>query len=111
MTNNNILDIGSRVEPFFDDWLISKTDGIKLQLHHPVPREIVLEFDSPWEGSSSYFVSVFRDKNVCRMYYRGAKENFETTPQRQTKEVSNVCYAESSDGIHWKRPNLGLCKI
>ena len=89
MSNNKILDIGSRLEPFFDDWLISKADGIKLQLHHPIPREIVLEFDSPWEGSSSSFASVFRDKDVCRMYYRRAAEhlqkNSSKTDQRRFK--------------------------
>ena len=40
MANNKILDIGSRIEPFFDDWLISNSDGIKLQLHHPIPQEV-----------------------------------------------------------------------
>jgi len=111
MANNKILDIGSRIEPFFDDWLISNSDGIKLQLHHPIPQEIVLDFDSPWEGPSSSFASVFRDKDLYRMYYRGAADHYETTPEKQTKDVSNVCYAESSDGIHWTRPDLGLCEF
>lgn len=44
------IDIGSRLEPIVDDYLIERLDGASLRLHQPTPREIVLKFDRPWEG-------------------------------------------------------------
>ena len=47
-------DIGSRRELFVDDALIERLEGgAELRLHHPVPQEIVLEHDEPWEGTGS----------------------------------------------------------
>jgi hypothetical protein len=43
-----VLDIGSRLEPFFDDWLIERMANASLRLHPPTPREVVLSFDAPW---------------------------------------------------------------
>ena len=44
------IDIGSRLELMVDDHLIESMDGVRLELHHPVPREVVLIHDAPWEG-------------------------------------------------------------
>ncbi|MFA7003148.1 MAG: hypothetical protein WC429_03845, partial [Verrucomicrobiia bacterium] len=46
------LDIGSRRELFVDDALVEKLTGkAELRLHHPVPQEIAIVHDAPWEGS------------------------------------------------------------
>ena len=47
-----VYDIGSRLEPFVDDWLIEKMDGVQLQLHHPTPGEVAIVFDKSWEGNT-----------------------------------------------------------
>ncbi|GIS61898.1 MAG: hypothetical protein CM1200mP2_41230 [Planctomycetaceae bacterium] len=52
-------------------------------------------------------MKVFRDGDLYRMYYRGSdviytKDGF-STPRPEV-----ACYAESPDGIHWTRPDLGL---
>ena len=91
------VDIGKRVEPFVDDWLIEEMDGVKLELHHPAPREIALRFDAPWEGATSYYPSVVKDDRY-RLYYRASGYT--------TRQV--MCYAESDDGINWNRPSLGI---
>ena len=55
-------DIGSRRELFVDDALIQRMDGgAQLRLHSPVPREVVLVRDAPWEGAGSGYTSVFHD--------------------------------------------------
>jgi hypothetical protein len=51
-------DIGSNLQLFVDDWLIAKMEGLSLQLHHPIPEEIVITFDKPWEGNTSAYVTV-----------------------------------------------------
>ncbi|MFQ6096616.1 MAG: hypothetical protein ACE5O2_02740 [Armatimonadota bacterium] len=99
-----VRDIGSRLEPFVDDWLIESMDGAQLRLHHPVPREVVFTFDRPWEGNVCAYVTVFKDGDKFRMYYRGAHYDWET--KKTTHQLT--CYAESEDGVHWTRPELNL---
>src|SRR5262245_37853054 len=97
--------IGSRIEMFVDDWLIdtNRTRGsVSLQLQTPVRREVVLVTDKPWEGPDSAYYTVFQDGPLVRLYYRGLVPGGD----RSTEQVT--CYAESSDGIHFTRTNLGL---
>ena len=103
---DEVRDIGSRLELFVDDYLIESIEGVALQLHRPVPREVVLQFNRPWEGNNSFFVSVFRDRDVYRMYYRASRMSggeFQAGPRH-----TFTCYVESTDGITWHRPDLGL---
>jgi hypothetical protein len=111
--NNNQLQtiqrIGSRLELFADNYLIDKLEGnAELSLHHPEPREIVIVHDKPWEGSGSGYHSIFRDGDKYRMYYKSWQ--LSVTPENVKTDDHPLfcCYAESSDGIHWTRPNLGL---
>jgi hypothetical protein len=91
--------IGSRLELFVDECLIGAMRGASLRLHPPEPREKILDFDKPWEGSSSAYVTVFKDGERYRMYYRGS-------PGSGESQVT--CYAESSDGVRWAKPSLGI---
>jgi hypothetical protein len=100
-----VRDIGSNLQLFVDDWLIAKMEGLSLQLHHPIPEEIVITFDKPWEGNSSAYVTVFEDDGIFRMYYRGSAHDPKTY---EAKHPEFTCYAESKDGIHWVKPELGL---
>ena len=46
------IDLGSRLEPLVDRFLIrSLVGGARLQLHKPQRREVVLVHDAPWEGN------------------------------------------------------------
>lgn len=107
------IDLGSRRELFADDFLIERLGGgASVRLHHPEPREIVLVLDAPWEGSgSSGYHSVFRDGNVYRMYYKGWHIAFDLERKKIRPASSTVCYAESTDGIHWRKPSLGLIEF
>jgi len=105
---NQPVEIGSRLELFVDDYLIgSLSGGAARRLHHPIPREVAVVNDAPWEGNGCGYVTVFRDGDIYRMYYRGVDVIYTrdgyTEPHRQV-----YCYAESTDGIHWTKPNLGL---
>jgi len=100
--------IGSRLELFVDDYLIDRmTGGATLQLHHPTPKEIVLVHDDVWEGSGSCFYDVFRDGDIFKLYYIGYQLTNEDGSQMTSRGIC-ACYAESTDGIHWQKPNLGL---
>jgi len=103
------LDIGSRLELFVDRFLIDRMEGdAKLQLHKPVPQEVVLVTDKSWEGNTSAYYTVFQDGDRYRMYYRGS--HFDERARRSAhREVA--CYAESRDGVHWTKPELGLLEF
>jgi hypothetical protein len=103
----NPLNIGSRRELFVDPYLIERFDGASLRLHPPQPQEIALSCDAPWEGLAPGYPTVFQDGSCFRMYYRmmpaGGSEDDD--PRQMTG------YAESRDGIHWKKPVLGLFEV
>ena len=103
------IDIGSRRELFVDDYLIDRLAGATLTMHRPTPQDVALRFDRPWEGNSCNFLTVFRDGDMYRMYYRGAHVDHAQGSVTGRHEV--VCYAESSDGISWERPSLGLIEF
>lgn len=95
------VDIGSRLEMFVDDYLISGIDGAAAPyLHKPVPREVVFVTDMPWEGDICSYYTIFKDGDMYRMYYRGSHSD--------APRVEVTCYAYSHDGINWIRPKLGL---
>lgn len=98
--------VGSRLEPFVDDHLIDRLVGsARLEVQQPEPKELVFTADKPWEGNTSAYYTLFQDGDRYRMYYRGAHFD-ESTKKEAHREVT--CYAESRDGIHWNRPELGL---
>lgn len=101
------IDIGSRRELFVDHHLIENLDGARLELRHPTPREVAVSHDKPWEGNGTGYHSIFKDGDRYRMYY--CTYHFEVEPKRlQTVKRSFLCYAESDDGVHWRKPELGL---
>ena len=100
-----VLNIGSQRELFIDSVLVEKLTGeAELRLHHPERREIALVHDAPWEGSGCGYHTVFKDGDIYRMYYKAWQIDLDG-------DVSNpvvICYAESEDGVHWCKPELGL---
>ena len=102
------IDIGNRRELLVDDHLIeSMAGGTVLKLHHPTTQEIAITHDAPWEGSGCGYHSIFKDGDKYRMYYKAwqlsVKEN-----KLKVGDANFTCYAESTNGITWTKPNLGL---
>ncbi len=104
------INIGSRRELFVDDLLIEKLSGkAEQRLHHPQPQEIAITHDMPWEGSGSGYHSIFKDGDKYRMYYKSWQLTVTAPGKVNTGEHPLfTCYAESDDGIHWRKPELGL---
>lgn len=110
--DERVTEIGSRRELFVDSAIIAELKGgATRRLHHPQPAEIALEHDEPWEGSGSGYHSIFPDGDKYRMYYKAW--NLEATPGRviSNRHPLFCCYAESQDGIHWQKPDLGLVEF
>lgn len=100
------INIGSRRELFVDDFLIDTLSGdAKQVVQQPTPQEVVLTTDKPWEGNTCAYYTIFQDGEKYRIYYRGSHYNTQT---RKPTHPEVTCYAESTDGIHWTKPELGL---
>ncbi len=109
---SSMPDVGSRRELFVDNYLVGQLAGeARLELHHPTPREIALVHDAPWEGTGSGYHSVFRDGDRYRMYYKAWHLDVQQGKLGTGRHPLYCCYAESDDGIHWRKPNLGLHEI
>lgn len=106
----NVVDIGTRRELFVDDFMIDKLSGkAELRLHHPELQDVAIVHDEPWEGNTCGYHSVFADGNLFRMYYRGSQITLSTDKTAELEaHPFYYCYAESDDGIHWRKPDLGL---
>ncbi|MCA9432156.1 MAG: hypothetical protein KC940_16720 [Candidatus Omnitrophica bacterium] len=102
----DVWDIGSRLSLFVDGKIVEEMDGTRLQLHHPIPAEDVIRFDNPWEGKYVGYVTIIYDGHLYRMYYRGMPEAGQDGSIGET-----TCYAESLDGVHWVKPNLGIHEV
>jgi len=98
--------ISNRRELFVDSYLIASLDGAQRTLHHPTACDIAIVHDEPWEGAGCGYHSVITDGDLYRMYYRGSALGVKDGALQLGKEV--YCYAESHDGIHWEKPNVGL---
>jgi hypothetical protein len=96
-----VRQLGSGLGLFFDDWLIESMNGTSLKLHSPTPRGVVFEFDQPWEGGQSAYVTILQEGKQYRMYYRGGGD--------LGRECT--CVAFSEDAVHWTRPRLGLIEF
>lgn len=109
-----IVNIGSHREVFWDDYIIDteQTTAVK-KMHHPIRRECVMKFDELWEGDCCYFICMLHDNNKYRMYYKaGCSPTLRSTPPPElSKQKIRICYAESSDGINWHKPALGICEF
>ncbi|MCH2298904.1 MAG: hypothetical protein MK441_13515, partial [SAR324 cluster bacterium] len=103
--DSTAVDIADRRELFVDQYLVQALEGEARQiLHHPVPREVVLVSDRPWEGNGLNYVTVFQDGDLYKMYYRGGDYDRGVTSLHEQV----YCLAISKDGVKWERPNLGL---
>jgi hypothetical protein len=99
------VDLGQRWELLVDDFLIASARGAALTLNQPRRAEIVLVLDAAWEGPTSAYFTVLKDGDMIRLYYRGSVDGSDHSDNQVT------CVAESRDGIHFTRPELGIIEV
>ncbi len=107
---DEIINIGSRREVFWDDTMLNtERTRTETRMHEPIKRECVVRFDDDWGGDGCNYISVIQDGDTYRMYV-----NVHRTPEHPDREnwkESVELYMESKDGIHWEKPNLGICNF
>lgn len=122
-----------------DDAGMAETEGITFRIHPPRAEGIVLAPEREWEAYQVTPLSVLEDGGIYKLWYTaischpGVSHPLACPRCRQQnpgskvvctvcgwplldidylhEEMIGVCYAESTDGIHWERPDLGLVEF
>ena len=109
----DVLDIGSRKQLFLDERLIESSRGVRFEINTPhAMREPVLVADQGSENPEDAFVwsysSVARVGGKTRLWYQVNTLKFRPQPVGFVLTDKWLADAESSDGIHFTKPKLGL---
>ena len=99
-----VLELGTRKQLLFDRLFLEKSRGIALTVNRPYQEpEPVLTADRPWEkmGLGAYNTAMTDDGRFRMWYYATAREK-----NRHSRLM--LCYAESTDGVNWDKPKVGL---
>ena len=96
----------------FDDVSIPFTQNLKLQMRAPErhPANPVVRRGGPGAVDSwavQFYGSVIRRQGKFRMWYVAVGDD-RLDPEAPRSSPWRVAYAESDDGVHWTKPNLGL---
>ena len=99
MPQSNPLSLGTAKQLLFDDVLVEAKEGFTTTMN-PATRTNTpaLAPEKPWESRGCSNPTVMLDEGIYKIWYSANGED--GTPRD--------CYATSTDGIHWERPNLGL---
>jgi len=109
MSDQQPLRINDQPQLFIDDGLIESSSGVKRIVNQPrkYSGNPVLTYEYPWEGNCVITwgsVLYDRERGLFRMWYQ---TYLKLAP---ADKATRVCYAESSDGIKWRKPMLELYK-
>lgn len=99
MSQSNPLTLGTTKQLLFDDALVEAKEGFTTIMNPAVRSNTpVLTSEKSWERHGCSCPTVMLDEGIYKMWYTA---NGEDGTMRE-------CYATSTDGVHWERPNLGL---
>ena len=91
--------------PFHRNLYLSMHPGRK----HPGNPVITRDEGRPDEARAQYLGTVLRHEGRFRMWYVAAdRESFRAFSTQGVMTGWRVAYAESEDGVHWRKPSLGL---
>ena len=84
--------------------------GIRIANFTPrISSEPIIRIDRPWErGHLSPYCSLVYDNGLFRLWYEILMEI--ASDQHDPNKIIN-CYAESTDAIHWTKPNCGIVPV
>ena len=83
-----------------ETWLKDPPVGVKLSVQQARRADIFFRSEKPWEQVRMVYPCVLLDNGLYRMW-------FWTWGEGEARARFNG-YAESRDGFHWERPELGL---
>jgi hypothetical protein len=105
---------------FVDDQAIERVDGLTRTIHQPqdIVGNPVIKPEHGWEHRRIPFGSVlwFPHEKKFKCWYltmniydsRPGFRGYRKEHHIPIHEAAYICYAESEDGVHWTKPELGL---
>ena len=98
-----------------DNWVVENMSELNRTLH-PVmkhPQNPIFKPEKPWEKPAVLLFGTVmydpqRDEDKFRMWYLCFTPQFSEDFSQRKNKNGCIAYAISRDGIHWKRPNLGI---
>ena len=98
------VNIGTKTQLFVDQLLVRSSENVSYKLHagRKHPANPLLKADQAWEGwRLGFYGNVLYDEALkkFRMWY--------TSDISEDYPNFAVCYAESDDGIQWRKPLVG----
>ncbi|MBN2375087.1 MAG: hypothetical protein JXD22_01705 [Sedimentisphaerales bacterium] len=100
----NSLDVGSNKQLFIDEMFFEEFSGVTITMNPAFKTgETNLQREEPWESATLNWFNVMEDDGIYKMWY----ECYDI-PGWPTSDDTSFCYATSTDGINWTRPNLGM---
>jgi hypothetical protein len=94
------VQISSDRQLFVDAFWIAESSGVERRLHQPIRREAAIFHEHPWETGITAYNTVALDDGRYKMWY--------ATDDQYTGNPRLHGYAESTDGIVWEKPTVGL---
>jgi hypothetical protein len=105
-----VVDVGSHKQLFIDNRFIESSRGVTLTMNSPrQDGKVLITADQPWEKDSRVCVysSVIKEDGKVRVWY----DLLRPTGSGPYDHERRVCYAESEDGLHFTKPELGLHEV
>jgi hypothetical protein len=99
--NEPVVDLGTRRELMVDRFLGEHWRGVDLKLHEPQ-----LAPPTPEPADLLEYGTVILDGALYRLYTRDGRG-----AQKDGDPAEVTRYCESDDGIHWRKPKLGLWEL
>lgn len=104
---------GPRKILFFDYDAVFDMDGCVRKWHQPVKQGVVLRPEREYEGGMTLPIALNPSpdgrKILCHYSCFNTAERYPALQRRNALHVN--CLAESADGVHWQRPDLGLVRF
>jgi hypothetical protein len=85
--------------------------GVKLSMQQAELSEPVMRRERRWEAGNLHHPALIQEGGRIRMWYMAFASRDDPWVKAGNipgKAPTLWCYAESTDGYHWERPNLGL---
>ena len=93
----------------WDEKIIDGNATVQIVSHKPQKKNIALLCDDEWEGECNGYGTVVKAPRGYLMYYRAAVHKYDADGSgTRAKHTCVICVAESHDGIHFTKPDLGL---
>jgi len=117
--DSTMLNIGEEKQYFFDDLVIESVENVSRNWHQPQksPESPVIKKDQPWEHLTYFTANAGHvlydpDEEIFKCWYTDwDKPEIRSGEPAIGQSVFRTLYAESEDGIQWRKPILGVEEI